>query len=51
VLAGAGTAAHVDQLARALARPVQDVAGALTRLELAGRVRHVGGMRYILTAF
>jgi DNA processing protein len=50
-LAGAGSAAHVDQLARALGRPVQDVAGALTRLELAGRVRHVGGMRYILTAF
>jgi DNA processing protein len=50
VLAGAGAPAHVDHIARALDRPVQDVAGALTRLELAGRVRHAGGMRYILSA-
>ena len=50
VLAGAGAPAHVDHIARVLDRPVQDVAGALTRLELAGRVRHAGGMRYILSA-
>jgi DNA processing protein len=50
VLAGAGAPAHVDHIARALDRPVQDVAGALTRLELDGRVRHAGGMRYILSA-
>ena len=50
LLAGAGTAVHVDHIVRALERPAQDVAGALTRLELAGRVRHAGGMRYILSA-
>jgi DNA processing protein len=44
-----GGPAGADDLARALARPVQEVTGALARLELEGRVRHVGGMRYVLT--
>jgi DNA processing protein len=48
LLAEAGGPAHVDHLARALALPVQAVTGALSRLELEGRVRHVGGMRYVL---
>jgi DNA processing protein len=48
LLAEAGGPAHVDHLARLLALPVQAVTGALSRLELEGRVRHVGGMRYVL---
>ena len=45
-----GGPAGADYLARALDRPVQEVTGALARLELEGRVRHVGGMRYVLTS-
>jgi DNA processing protein len=45
-----GGPAGADHLARALGRPVQEVTGALARLELEGRVRHVGGMRYVLTS-
>ena len=43
-----GGPAGVDSLARSLARPVQEVTGALARLELEGRVRHVGGMRFVI---
>jgi DNA processing protein len=38
--------AHVDQLARALARPVHEISGELALLELQGVVRNLGGMRY-----
>jgi DNA processing protein len=47
-LSEAGEPAHVDQLARRLGRPVQDVSGTLTLLEVQGQVRRVGGMRYAL---
>ncbi|HEU5314617.1 MAG TPA: DNA-processing protein DprA [Chloroflexota bacterium] len=43
-----GGPAHVDQLARALGVPVAEVSGGLALLELEGRVRHAGGMRYAL---
>ena len=48
LLVEAGQPAHVDQIARRLARPVQEVSGTLSFLEVQGRVRHVGGMRYTL---
>ena len=43
-----GQPAHVDQLARALGLPIAEVTGGLALLELEGRVRHAGGMRYSL---
>jgi DNA processing protein len=43
----AGQPVHVDQLARTLALPVHEVTGTLALLEVQGRVRHVGGMRYV----
>lgn len=43
-----GEPAHVDQLARICGRPVQEISGSLTLLEVQGRVRHLGGMRYAL---
>jgi DNA processing protein len=45
----AGEPVHVDALSRSLGRPVHEVTGSLTLLELQGRVRHVGAMRYQLT--
>lgn len=44
-----GQPAHVDQLARSLGLPISEVTGGLALLELDGRVRHAGGMRYQLT--
>jgi DNA processing protein len=44
-----GQPAHVDQLARTLGLPIAEVSGGLALLELDGRVRHAGGMRYQLT--
>ncbi|MGI8424826.1 MAG: DNA-processing protein DprA [Chloroflexota bacterium] len=44
-----GQATHVDQLARSLGLPISEVTGGLALLELEGRVRHAGGMRYQLT--
>ncbi len=44
----AGEAVHVDTLSRSLGRPVHEVTGSLALLELQGRVRHVGAMRYQL---
>ena len=38
--------AHVDLLARLSGRPVHEVSAELTLLELQGRVRHLGGLRY-----
>jgi hypothetical protein len=38
----------VDDLSRALDRPIQDVATALTMLELKGRTRQVSGMIYLV---
>lgn len=49
LLAEVGQPAHVDQLARRLAVPVQEISGTLACLEVQGRVRHVGGMRYTLS--
>ncbi|MGH2370959.1 MAG: DNA-processing protein DprA, partial [Chloroflexota bacterium] len=43
-----GDGVHVDLLARHLGQPVQEITGALTLLEVQGRVRHAGGMRYTL---
>jgi DNA processing protein len=43
-----GGEAHVDHLARASGRPVHEVSAELALLELQGRVRHAGGMRYAL---
>jgi DNA processing protein len=45
-----GQPAHVDQLARTLGLPISEVTGGLALLELNGRVRHAGGMRYQLTS-
>ena len=45
-----GQPAHVDQLARAVGLPIAEVTGGLALLELEGRVRHAGGMRYQLAA-
>jgi DNA processing protein len=47
LLEEAGEPVHVDQLARTLALPVHEVTGALALLEVQGRVRHAGGMRYL----
>jgi DNA processing protein len=47
-LGEAGQPVHVDQLARLGGRPVHEISGALTLLELQGRVRHLGSMRYAL---
>ena len=44
-----GQPAHVDVLARSLRLPISEVTGGLALLELDGRVRHAGGMRYQLT--
>jgi DNA processing protein len=44
-----GQPAHVDQLARSLGLPISEVTGGLALLEIDGRVRHAGGMRYQLT--
>ena len=44
-----GQPAHVDQLARTLGLPIAEVTGGLALLEIDGRVRHAGGMRYQLT--
>jgi DNA processing protein len=49
VLAEAGQPVHVDQLARALALPVQEITGVLALLEVQGRVQHAGGMRYAVS--
>jgi DNA processing protein len=38
---------HVDDLARAVGLPIAAVSSALVVLELAGRVRGVGGMCYV----
>ncbi|MDQ3702320.1 MAG: DNA-processing protein DprA [Chloroflexota bacterium] len=48
LLIEAGQPTHVDQIARRLALPVQEISGTLSFLEVQGRVRHVGGMRYTL---
>jgi DNA processing protein len=48
LLGEAGQPAHVDQIARRLALPVQEISGTLSILEVQGRVRHVGGLRYTL---
>lgn len=48
LLAETGQPAHIDQLARRLALPVQEISGTLSCLEVQGRVRHVGGIRYSL---
>jgi DNA processing protein len=48
LLGEAGQPVHADALCRRLGRPVHQVTGTLTLLELQGRVRHVGGMRYEL---
>ena len=44
-----GQPAHVDLLARTLGLPIAEVTGGLALLEIDGRVRHAGGMRYQLT--
>jgi len=41
-----GQPVHVDTLSRSLGKPVHEVTGTLTLLELQGKVRHAGGMRY-----
>ena len=43
-----GEPVHVDEISRACELPVSVVASCLTLLELRGRVRSVGGMRYVL---
>jgi DNA processing protein len=48
LLAEAGQPVHVDELARTLARPVHEVTGTLALLEVQGRVRHAGGLKYSL---
>jgi DNA processing protein len=44
----AGGPVHVDALSRSLGRPIHEVTGKLALLELQGRVRHAGAMRYQL---
>jgi DNA processing protein len=39
---------HVDEIGRSCDLPASEVAACLTLLELRGRVRSVGGMRYVL---
>lgn len=43
-----GEPVHVDQISRSCDLPANVVASCLTLLELRGRVRSVGGMRYVL---
>lgn len=43
-----GDPVHVDQISRSCELPASVVASCLTLLELRGRVRSVGGMRYVL---
>jgi DNA processing protein len=45
----AGQPVHIDDLARACGRPVQEVSAMLVLLEIQGQVRHAGGMRYTAT--
>jgi DNA processing protein len=39
---------HVDELGRAAALPISEVASTLTLMELKGKVRQVGGMNYVI---
>ena len=48
LLAEAAQSVHVDQIARHTGVPVHEVTGLLALLEVQGRVRHAGAMRYAL---
>jgi len=40
---------HVDELARSTGLPIQTINATLTLMEMKGKVRHMGGMNYIVS--